>query len=63
MATESMMYYYQKYHDVICIDATYRTNKYELPLVTFTGINNIGKLILFGKSSSILCFFDQVQKA
>jgi hypothetical protein len=39
---------YKKYCDAISIDATYNTNKYLLPLVTFVGINNAGMLIIFG---------------
>jgi len=39
---------YRKYCDVMSIDATYNTNKYLLPLVTFIGISNDGKLIAFG---------------
>lgn len=40
---------YKKYCDAVSIDATYNTNKYLMPLVTFVGINNDGKIIAFGK--------------
>jgi hypothetical protein len=39
---------YKKYCDAISINATYNTNKYLLPLITFFGINNAGMLIIFG---------------
>uniref|UniRef100_A0A0A8YLP0 Protein FAR1-RELATED SEQUENCE n=1 Tax=Arundo donax TaxID=35708 RepID=A0A0A8YLP0_ARUDO len=34
--------------DVICFDTSYLTEKYDLPLVFFTGMNNHGQSILFG---------------
>ena len=40
---------YRKNCDAISKDATYKTNKYLIPLVTFIGISNEGKLTVFGK--------------
>ena len=45
---------YNIYRDCICIDTTYQTNKYNFPLITFTGINNEGVLLVFGKLITIL---------
>jgi hypothetical protein len=47
---------YKKYCDAISIDATYNTNKYLLPLVTFIGINNEGMLVVFGNDLKTFLF-------
>lgn len=39
---------YEEFGDVVWFDTTYLTNGYELPLVTFVGVNHHGKSILFG---------------
>ncbi len=41
-----MQSYYQKYHDVVFMDATYNTNKQNLALAILSGINNEGKNII-----------------
>ncbi|XP_021771470.1 protein FAR-RED ELONGATED HYPOCOTYL 3-like [Chenopodium quinoa] len=39
---------YEEFGDVVCFDATYLTNEYELPFANFVGVNNHGQSILFG---------------
>ncbi|XP_021721940.1 protein FAR-RED IMPAIRED RESPONSE 1-like [Chenopodium quinoa] len=39
---------YEEFGDVVCFDATYLTNEYELPFVNFVGVNHHGKTILLG---------------
>jgi len=45
-----MAKYYQKYHDVVFLDATYNTNKANLALAIFSGISSEGKNIILGIS-------------
>ena len=46
--TEIMQENYKKFGDIMLIDATYKTNKYQIPLVAFTGISSEAKNVLFG---------------
>lgn len=46
--TPHMHKLYERYHDLIFMDATYKTNKYKMPLVVFSSINNEGKNIVVG---------------
>lgn len=39
---------FQVYGDVLAFDATYGKNKYQCPLVVFSGVNNHNKSIIFG---------------
>ncbi|KAL2904095.1 Protein FAR-RED IMPAIRED RESPONSE 1, partial [Bienertia sinuspersici] len=39
---------YRDFGDVVCFDATYITNRYELPFANFVGVNQHGQSILFG---------------
>ncbi|XP_021728386.1 protein FAR-RED IMPAIRED RESPONSE 1-like [Chenopodium quinoa] len=39
---------YEYLGDVICFDATYLTNRYELPFTNFVGVNHHGQSILLG---------------
>ena len=39
---------YKLYGDILIVDATYRVNKYSLPLVIFSGFNYSGRNCLFG---------------
>ena len=39
---------YQKYGDVVVFDTTYKVNAYDMPFDIFVGVNNHGKMILFG---------------
>ncbi|XP_021721329.1 protein FAR-RED IMPAIRED RESPONSE 1-like [Chenopodium quinoa] len=39
---------YEEFGDVVCFDATYLTNEYELPFVNFVGVNHHGQSILLG---------------
>jgi hypothetical protein len=39
---------YEDFGDVITFDATYLTNRYEMPFAHFVGVNHHGQLILFG---------------
>ncbi|XP_021734046.1 protein FAR-RED IMPAIRED RESPONSE 1-like [Chenopodium quinoa] len=39
---------YQEFGDVVCFDATYLTNEYELPFANFVGVNHHGQSILLG---------------
>ena len=48
--TPMMAKYYQKYHDVIFMDATYNTNKHGLALAIISGISSEGKNIMLGIS-------------
>ena len=43
-----MAKYYQKYHDVVFMDATYNTNKHNLALAIISGISSEGKNIIMG---------------
>ncbi|KAJ4782570.1 Protein FAR1-RELATED SEQUENCE 5 [Rhynchospora pubera] len=40
--------YYEKFGDVVVFDTTYRTNKYEMPLANFVGVNHHLQSTLFG---------------
>ncbi|XP_021758490.1 protein FAR1-RELATED SEQUENCE 8-like [Chenopodium quinoa] len=39
---------YEDFGDVVCFDATYLTNEYELPFVNFIGANHHGQSLLLG---------------
>ncbi|XP_021737184.1 protein FAR1-RELATED SEQUENCE 6-like [Chenopodium quinoa] len=39
---------YEEFGDVVCFDATYLTNEYELPFTNFVGVNHHGQSILLG---------------
>ncbi|PKA63437.1 Protein FAR1-like sequence 6 [Apostasia shenzhenica] len=39
---------YQYFDDVVTFDTTYLTSNYEVPLVSFVGVNHHGHLVLFG---------------
>ncbi|KAM6565436.1 hypothetical protein CsatA_024564 [Cannabis sativa] len=39
---------YEEFGDVVTFDTTYLTNKYDMPLAPFTGVNHHGQPILFG---------------
>ncbi|KMT17704.1 hypothetical protein BVRB_2g036490 [Beta vulgaris subsp. vulgaris] len=39
---------YEEFGDVVCFDATYLTNEYELPFCNFVGVNHHGQSILLG---------------
>ncbi|CAL9748872.1 unnamed protein product [Musa acuminata subsp. burmannicoides] len=39
---------YEEFGDVVTIDTTYLTNKYDMPFVPFVGVNHHGQSILFG---------------
>ncbi|XP_021744836.1 protein FAR1-RELATED SEQUENCE 8-like [Chenopodium quinoa] len=39
---------YEYFGDVVCFDATYLTNQYELPFANFVGVNHHGQSILLG---------------
>ncbi|KAF7808292.1 Protein FAR1-related sequence 5 [Senna tora] len=38
---------YECFGDVLSFDATYKVNKYEKPLVVFTGVNNHAQTVVF----------------
>ncbi|GAV64432.1 LOW QUALITY PROTEIN: MULE domain-containing protein [Cephalotus follicularis] len=40
--------WYKKYVEAIVVDITYRVNTYNMPFVIFVGVNNHGKMVLFG---------------
>ena len=40
--------WYQKYGDVFVFYTTYKANAYDMPFNIFVGVNNHGKIILFG---------------
>ncbi|XP_021721962.1 protein FAR1-RELATED SEQUENCE 6-like [Chenopodium quinoa] len=42
---------YEEFGDVVCFDATYITNEYQLPFVNFVGVNQHGQTILLGCAS------------
>lgn len=39
---------YQYYNDAVLLDTSYVTNKYDLPLATFVGVNHHGQPVLLG---------------
>ncbi|XP_021736782.1 protein FAR1-RELATED SEQUENCE 8-like [Chenopodium quinoa] len=39
---------YEDFGDVVCFDATYLTNEYELPFCNFVGVNHHGQSLLLG---------------
>jgi len=39
---------YKLFNDVVLIDATYKTNKYQIPLLVFSGITAEGRNTIFG---------------
>ncbi|XP_042448102.1 protein FAR1-RELATED SEQUENCE 6-like [Zingiber officinale] len=39
---------YEEFGDVVAIDTTYLTNKYDMPFVSFVGVNHHGQSILLG---------------
>lgn len=39
---------YRLYHDVVFMDATYKTNFHSLALTVFSGVNNEGKNVVLG---------------
>ncbi|XP_021758530.1 protein FAR1-RELATED SEQUENCE 6-like [Chenopodium quinoa] len=39
---------YEEFGDVVCFDATYLTNDYDLPFVNFVGVNHHGQTIFLG---------------
>ncbi|XP_021747121.1 protein FAR-RED IMPAIRED RESPONSE 1-like [Chenopodium quinoa] len=41
---------YEEFGDVLCFDATYLTNPYDLPFVNFVGVNHHGQSILLGSA-------------
>ncbi|KAF5727098.1 hypothetical protein HS088_TW22G00785 [Tripterygium wilfordii] len=45
-ATARMNYSY--FGDTVTLDTTYRTNRYRIPLASFTGLNHHGQPVLFG---------------
>ena len=46
--TPQMHRLYEKYHDVMFMDATYKTNKFNMALTVFSSVNNEGKNIILG---------------
>ena len=47
-STENMQKLYQLFNDVILIDSTYKTNKFNMPLLILTGISEEGKTFMIG---------------
>ncbi|XP_021737154.1 protein FAR1-RELATED SEQUENCE 3-like [Chenopodium quinoa] len=45
---------YAEFGDVVCFDATYLTNEYDLPFLNFVGVNHQGQSLLLG-CALILC--------
>ena len=41
-----MHQYYQQYNDVVFLDATYKTNKYDMHLVLFSGVSSDNKNVI-----------------
>ena len=46
--TRVMNHFYNRFHDVAFMDATYKTNKHNLALVLISSVNSEGKNILLG---------------
>jgi len=46
--SNTMLKYAKKFLDVVIIDATYKRNRFNLPLVNIIGVNNHGQNILLG---------------
>lgn len=47
-SSENMRYLYMLFHDMVLIDSTYRTNKFNMPLLIIAGINEENKTFLIG---------------
>ena len=47
-ATPAMKTNYKLFGDVLLLDATYKTNQYQVPLIAFSGVAKDGKNVLFG---------------
>ena len=45
---KQMLEYSTKFLDIVFVDATYRRNRFNMPLVNICGINNFGKTIMLG---------------
>jgi len=43
-----MKTHYEKYGEILLIDATYKTNKYSLIMIILSGFTNTGRNCLFG---------------
>ena len=43
-----MKSHFKEYGDIVILDATYRVNRYKLPLVLFSGFTHTGRNCLFG---------------
>eukprot|EP00912_Choanoflagellata_sp_UC4_P001761 UC4_evm7s1127 len=61
---------YSRFHDVVEVDATYKTNRFNMPLVLATGIDNhglttllCGALLKDEKASSYLWFMEALKAA
>ena len=39
---------YKNFKDILLFDNTFKTNKYKLPLIILSGMNENGKSIIFG---------------
>lgn len=39
---------YKDYHDILILDTTFKTNRFNMPLVLIVGIDNNGKNIIIG---------------
>ena len=48
--TEYMRKLYESFNDVVLVDTTFGTNRFKMPLLVISGINNEGQNILFGFS-------------
>lgn len=68
--SDQMLNYATKFLDVVLIDATYRRNRFNMPIVNVVGINNYGKTIFLGfaivnneKAESYSWVFNNLKKA
>jgi len=48
VCSDLMKAHFKCYGDVVIVDATYRTNKYKLPIILFSGFTHKGRNCLFG---------------
>lgn len=68
--SKTMLLYSQYFLDLVIVDATYKRNRFNLPLINVIGVNNFGKNIMlaFGLLSNetlegYIWFFSELKKA
>ena len=67
--SSTMLNYVNKFLDIVIVDATYKRNRFNMPLINIIGVNNYGRTILLGfglmddeKMDSYDWFFKNLKK-